>query len=73
MSAYQKAIQRLPESPTAHLGLAATYGLMRRDGEARAEAAQVLRINPTFSLDYYAKVHGSQDQVIAVLRQAGLK
>ncbi|HWT83041.1 MAG TPA: tetratricopeptide repeat protein, partial [Candidatus Methylomirabilis sp.] len=75
VSAYQKAIQMLPESPTGHLGLATTYGLMGRAWEAREEAAQVLRINPTFSL---AKVRGFQNQaerekVVGVLRQAGLK
>ncbi len=78
VSAYQKAIQIVPESGTAHLGLAATYGLMGREWEARDEAAQVLRINPKFSLDYFAKLPGFQnqserDKVVGVLRQAGLK
>ena len=56
VSAYKKAIQIAPDNFTAHLGLAATYSLMGREREARAEAAEVLRINPKFSLDYYARL-----------------
>ena len=55
ISAYKKAIQIAPNNIHAHLGLAATYSLMGREKEARAEAAEVLRINPKFSLDYYAR------------------
>ena len=57
VSAYKKAIQLAPDNITAHIGLAFTYSLMGREKEARAEAAEVLRINPKFSVDYYAKVH----------------
>jgi len=49
---------------------------MGRENEARAEAAEVLRINPRFSVDSYAKVHAykdSNDRVVASLRKAGLK
>ena len=30
--------------------------MMGREEEARAEAAEVLRINPKFSVDYFAKI-----------------
>ena len=40
---------------SAHIDLTATYSMMGREKEARAEAAEVLRINPKFSLDSYAK------------------
>jgi len=33
-----------------------------RDQEARAEASEVLRINPKFSLDYYEKHAAFKDQ-----------
>ena len=55
VSAYKKGIQRAPDNIIAHIGLGATYSLMGREKEARAEAEEVLRINPKFSLDYFAK------------------
>ncbi|HWU39232.1 MAG TPA: tetratricopeptide repeat protein, partial [Candidatus Acidoferrum sp.] len=78
VSAYQKALQIAPENVTAHVGLTATYGLMGRAWEARAEAAQVLRSNPTFSLDYSTKTGAATNQaatngVVDALRLAGLK
>ena len=62
----------------AHLGLAATYIDLGREKEASAEAAEVLRINPKFLLDYYAKMLPYKDQsrldrYIGALRKAGLK
>ena len=46
--------------------------------EALAEAAEVLRIDPKFSVDYLANVLSYKDQsvndsIIAALRKAGLK
>jgi adenylate cyclase len=78
VSAYNKAIQLEPNNILAHTGLAGTYILMGREKEARAEAAEVLRINPRFSLDSYAKgmIHKDQsriDKVLNALRKAGLK
>jgi hypothetical protein len=48
---------------------------MDREKEARAEVAEVLRINPKFSLDEYTKtaVFRNRDSVVAALRKAGLK
>jgi adenylate cyclase len=76
--AFKKAIQIVPDNLTAHLGLAATYSFMGRDKEARLEAAEVLRINPKFSLDYIAKISLFKDQLakdkyVDALRKAGLK
>jgi adenylate cyclase len=53
ISAYKKAIQRAPDFIRAHIGLGTTYSLMGREKEARAEAEEVLRINPKFSLDLF--------------------
>jgi hypothetical protein len=52
--------------------------MMGREKEARAEAAEVLRINPKFSVDSYAKRLPYKDQseidkFINALRKAGLK
>jgi adenylate cyclase len=78
VSAYKKAIQIAPDNFTAHLALTATYSLMGRERDARAEAAEVLRINPKFSLDYYAKYaaftdQSAMDKYVGALRKAGLK
>ncbi len=59
--------------------LAATYIMMGREKEARAEAAEILRINPKFSVDSYAKGfvgytdQSERDKYINTLRKAGLK
>ena len=62
VSALKKAIQIAPDNFPAHLHLAATYSMMGREKEARAEGAEVLRINPKFSLDSYAKKLAYKDQ-----------
>ena len=51
---------------------------MGREKEARAEAAEVLRIDPNFSLDRFAKVfpykdHSITDNLVNACRKAGLK
>jgi adenylate cyclase len=78
ISAYKKSIQREPNNIFAHTGMAATYILMGREQEARAEAAEVLRINPNFSVDSLArslpfKEQSMIDSYIGALRKAGLK
>jgi adenylate cyclase len=78
VSAFKKAIQIAPDDFTAHLGLASTYSLMGRDSEARAEAAEVLRVNPKFSLDDYVKKiifrnQSAKERYVDALRKAGLK
>jgi adenylate cyclase len=78
VSAYKKSIRRSPDNIFAHLGLTATYSMMGREQEARAEAAEVLRLNPKFSVDSYAKRITFKDQSVTDkfidgLRKAGLK
>jgi adenylate cyclase len=79
VSAHKKALQRAPNYILAHLGLAATYGLMGRENEARAEVEEVLKINPKISLDYLVKTDRFKDQSLREkyyynpLRKAGLK
>jgi adenylate cyclase len=80
VSAYKKALQRAPDFIVPHIGLATTYSLMGREKEARAEAEKVLRINPKFSLDHFARtmlfVYKDQseiDKVVNAMRKAGLK
>lgn len=52
---YKKCLERNPNHFPAHLHMAATYALMGREKEARASAAEVLRLNPNFSLKAYGK------------------
>jgi hypothetical protein len=52
--------------------------MMGREKEAGAEAAEVLRVNPKFSLDDHAKRIAYKDQsqadkLVNALRKAGLK
>jgi TolB-like protein/Flp pilus assembly protein TadD len=74
----EKAVRREPNSLFARLFLAAAYSRAGRNEEARIEAAEVLRINPNFSLEKFAKsvTYKNQEDVertISALRKAGLK
>jgi adenylate cyclase len=74
----KKALELSPNDLFAHINLAITYVKLGRDEEAKAEAAEVLRIHPKFSLGYFAKVNPLKCQSvlednIACLRKAGLK
>jgi tetratricopeptide (TPR) repeat protein len=72
-------ITRYPNSLGAHLGLAAAYSELGKDAEARAEAAEVLRLNSNYSLEVArqrwspAKDPARLERSIAALRKAGLK
>jgi adenylate cyclase len=48
VSAFRESIQRSPDNILGHIGLATVYSMLGREKEARAEAAEVLRINPKF-------------------------
>jgi adenylate cyclase len=75
---YKKALKLSPDDLFTHLHLAITYVKLGRDKEAQAEATEVLRIHPKFSLEHFAKTLPFKDQsvvddFIACLRKAGLK
>jgi len=75
---YKKALHRAPDSTMPRLGLAATYSLMGREKEAQDEVAEVLKIDPKFSLEHHAKAllfknQADLDRHIGALRKAGLK
>jgi adenylate cyclase len=75
----EKAVRREPNSLSARLFMAAFYSRAGRDKEARIEAAEVMRINPKFSLEKFAKTVSYKNQedveriISAPLRKAGLK
>jgi adenylate cyclase len=67
-----------PDGLGAHFILAASYGALGQEEQARAEAAEVLRINPKFSLEVVRQMVPLKDRMllertIAALRKTGLK
>jgi adenylate cyclase len=78
IAAYKNALRLQPNNMFAHLRLAAAYSLLGRENDAHAEAAEVLRINPKFSLERLSKTvpyknQSDTDHLINALRKAGLK
>ncbi len=76
--AYKKAIQLAPDNAMPHSGLTVTYIRMGREKEARAEATEVLRINPKFSVNSHVKIvpykdQSQTDKIVNALHKAGLK
>ena len=74
----EKAVRQDPDSFLAHLLMTELYSLAGQDEAARSEAAEVLRINPNFSMDKWEKAVTSKNkeekkQMMAALRRAGLK
>jgi adenylate cyclase len=74
---YKKSLERAPKDFWMHAQLAAIYIEMGRDEEARAAAAEVLRINPKFSIELYAKTSIMKDRSVVdkyseAMRKAGL-
>jgi len=73
----EKAVRLEPGSLYARLELAAVYGLAGRDEKARAEATEVLRMNPKFALEEFgkrftAKNQEDKERYLDALRKAGL-
>jgi adenylate cyclase len=74
---FKKSIHLAPNNVLAYQGLACTYGQMGREEEAKAAAAELLRINPKLPLAYALKTSPfkGKDQIMQMqgLRKAGLK
>jgi adenylate cyclase len=77
IEASKKALQREPNTQFAYIHMAVSYIRLGQEKEARAAATEILRINPKFSLERYAKMlpfpQPIADLVINDLRKAGLK
>ncbi len=74
----KKALALAPNSFMAYLQLHFTYAEMGREDEARAAAEEMMRINPKFSADKYAKTLPYKDRDYCrrwgeALRKAGLR
>jgi tetratricopeptide (TPR) repeat protein len=77
IEASKKALQCEPNTQFPYIHMAISYIRLGREEEARAAAAEILRINPKFSLERYAKIlpfpQPVADRVVEDLRKAGLK
>jgi len=73
----EKAIHQKPNSFLAHFMLTVVYSLSGRNEEARIQAAEVLRIQPKFSLEEQKKKstykkETDREKLFGALRKAGL-
>ncbi len=76
VEAFKKAVNLNPNFQPAHFFLAACYSSLDRQTDAAA-AAEVIKINPKFNLEHYAKTlpyknKADKERYIAALRKAGL-
>ena len=67
----EKAVHTDPDELFARIMMTVVYSWSGRDEEARVQAAEVLRIDPNFSLEQFAKRAGPT--LVSALRKAGLK
>ncbi|MEJ2092358.1 MAG: tetratricopeptide repeat protein [Syntrophobacterales bacterium] len=74
----EKAVRQEPNDLLAHIIMTVVYSWSGREEKARAEAAEVLRIQPKFSLEKFGKKlsykkEEGRERFINALRKAGLK
>ena len=77
VAAFTTRLDDNPEALTPRVELVMTYGEMGDEAKARAEAAQVLRINPEFSIQTWTQAPRYKDPAITnrdieTLRRVGL-
>ena len=82
LAAFTKSLERSRKNKSNSLlptvGLTDVYMQLGREEEARAYAAEVLKIDPTFSLEGYRRIYSFKDPahlepILINLRKAGLK
>jgi adenylate cyclase len=74
---FKKAIERAPNYLPPHIFLTAAYAMSGQEQGAHAEAAEVLRIMPNYSVERFVRDSWLKDQerketIAQALRQAGL-
>ena len=74
---YKRSINIQPDNIHAHIGLAATYGLLGLEKKAKASGLEILKIDPEYTIEQLIKVAPlkNQDEVeryCTGLRKAGL-
>jgi adenylate cyclase len=78
LAEYEKAVHLMPSYLFANVNLTATYSLLNREKEALETATKVLRMNPKFSVEHFAKNtpfknQAGKDRYLEGLYRAGLK
>ncbi len=75
ISILKRVAEKQPDQMPVHIMLAQAYVLSGRDNDARREAAEVVRIDPTFSMDRENLPYkqAEKDRLKEALRKAGLK
>ena len=78
IATYKKVLQIYgPDNLMAHLWMVVAYMAWGRENEARAEAAEVLRIDPKFSVEHFVKnmpiSADKRNRLTKALLKAGLK
>ncbi|MDD5763367.1 MAG: adenylate/guanylate cyclase domain-containing protein, partial [bacterium] len=73
----EKGLKRQPDHLVSHVIMATVYGSCGREKEARKEAAEVLRINPKFTVESFTRAlpyknPSDRDRTAEGLRKAGL-
>ncbi len=76
--AFKKVLVRNPNFMTSHLNLAIIYSELGREDEARAEAAEVIRLSPSWTTEVWKRMSPLKDpavveRFVAGARKAGLK
>jgi adenylate cyclase len=75
---HKQVLKRSPNNLFAHMWLTAAYNASGREEEARHQAEELLKLDPTFSLQRFEQIHSMKDKaeakrLIEDLRKAGLK
>jgi adenylate cyclase len=78
LTALKRHLARYPANTSARLYLTALYSETGPEEAARAEGAEILRVNPQFSLEVWRQKANFKDQAVQerlfnALRKAGLK
>jgi len=78
IATFKRLLTLWPDNLLGRAYLAATYASAGRDPDARAQAAEVLRIDPNFSAEGLVKRFSIRnktllDQMVTDLHKAGLK
>ena len=73
----EKGLKREPDNLNSHVIRAAVYGACGKERDAAKEAAEVLRINPQFTVESYARIlpyknPSDRERTAQGLRKAGL-
>lgn len=74
---YQKALHLTPQNAFVFEGLTICYGQLGREEECRAAAAELIKLNPNFSIKFIMKTNPYIDKELVerwinILRQAGI-